>query len=533
MGRANKTFLAGNRSGSKGRPLPMLGTEKGIEAGMSAGAIMRFGGLAAVWTVGLLMAVVQLGGHAALAQQAGEQAEQQAEQRGDQANGPREAVVVAQAGSPLNARRSVIEGIKSFEARKYADAVTSLSIAMQGEGLTAKDTAKALFYRGRAYKQLKKFPEAIADLTSAMWLKDGLSDAERQQAEADRKASYAGVGVASPATVARSKTAAPATTSAPAAPATPLAAAAPATPMAAAPAREIAVPVKPVEVARPARQTAAAPVPSASASTNWTTSVGTNGAASPGSAQQAPTRTAALPGGGRAGSYSPDTNSDGMVGFPAGTAVTGGASPSTAVPATSPPSPASPSGNPFQQVGQQVGSFFSNMTNAITGGGSASSGSTAKPVPDSTASTGGTPTGAVTAVSAWNSGTEVAPASSAASAAPARPAAEPVRKTAALAPANVAPAAAPRPASSGKAAKYRLQLAAVRSRNEAERLARDLASQYRSALGSYSPEINETVYGNMGTFYRVQIGPFASVTEPQSLCTKIKSSGFDCLITGQ
>lgn len=515
MERANITFLAenraGNRSGSKGRPTHMLETAKRMEAGFTASLLMR--------TVAIGMVAVASWALPGVPHVQAQQAEQS-----EQASGAGEEIVVAQAGSPLNARRAVIEGIKSYEAGKYANSVTSLSIALKGEGLTSKDTAKALYYRGRAHKQLMKFPEAIADLTSALWLKDGLSEAERQKAEADRKASYAGVGVAGPATVARAKTAAPVTSPAPAAPAKPAA-------VAAAPARTKTAPVKPVEVARPARKTAAAPVPAASANTNWTTSVGTTSAAPSASAPQAPTRTAALTSAGRSGGYSPDNASDGLVGFPAGTAaaVSPSSSTSVAVPAVppavqAPAAPATPSSNPFQQVG----SFFSNMTSAITGGGSSSSVATTKPAPDATAST--TPaavSGATTAVSAWNSGTQVAANAPAASRA-APPAAKPAQQTAALAPSKPAVQAA-----SPKSGKFRLQLAAVRSRNEAERLARDLASQHRSALGSYVPEIDETVYGNMGTFYRVQVGPFASASEPQSLCNKIKSSGFDCLITGK
>ncbi len=516
MERANITFLAGNRSASTGRSSKLLGTAKRMEAGWISSLLMRTVAIGMVAVASLVLP----GGQPVQAQQSGEPAGQQSEQPSSASD----EIVVAQAGSPLNARRAVIDGIKSYEAGKYANAVTSLSIALQGEGLTSKDTAKALYYRGRAHKQLKKFPEAIADLTSALWLKDGLSDAERQRAEADRKASYASVGVASPATVARANASSPATPAAPVAPAKPAAAAAAAVPARTktAPAREIAVPVKPVDVARPARKAAAAPA--ATADTNWTTSVGTTSSAASGSAPQVPTRTAALSGAGRAGGYSPDSSSDGLVGFPTGTAASVASSPSTAAAAPAPAAPASPLSNPFKQVG----SFFSNMTNAITGGGSSSSGTTAKPAPDATASTSpAAATSATTAVSAWNSGTQVAANAPAVTAAT-QPAARPAQQTAALAPAK--PAAKVASPTSGK---FRLQLAAVRSRNEAERLARDLASRHRSALGSYVPEIDETVYGNMGTFYRVQVGPFASASEPQSLCNKIKSSGFDCLITGK
>ena len=47
------------------------------------------------------------------------------------------------------------------------------------------------------------------------------------------------------------------------------------------------------------------------------------------------------------------------------------------------------------------------------------------------------------------------------------------------------------------------------------------------------PEISEAVLGNMGTFYRVRIGPYADAKEPQQLCGGLRSSGFDCLVVTQ
>jgi cell division protein FtsN len=88
-----------------------------------------------------------------------------------------------------------------------------------------------------------------------------------------------------------------------------------------------------------------------------------------------------------------------------------------------------------------------------------------------------------------------------------------------------APAAAPITGGS-----IRLQVAAVRSRSEAEALAGLLVGRHAEQLGGRKPEVDESVIGSMGTFYRVRIGPYGNEREPQQLCTELKSDGFDCLI---
>jgi cell division protein FtsN len=37
----------------------------------------------------------------------------------------------------------------------------------------------------------------------------------------------------------------------------------------------------------------------------------------------------------------------------------------------------------------------------------------------------------------------------------------------------------------------------------------------------------------MGSFYRVRVGPFATVQETQTVCAKVKGTGFDCLTVTQ
>jgi cell division septation protein DedD len=88
----------------------------------------------------------------------------------------------------------------------------------------------------------------------------------------------------------------------------------------------------------------------------------------------------------------------------------------------------------------------------------------------------------------------------------------------------------PRTATAGK---YLLQVGVLRSRAEAEQLASNLRAQHGAALGSVAPAIDEVVYGNMGTFYRVQVGPYASAAEPGDFCSALKPQGYDCLVITQ
>jgi cell division septation protein DedD len=86
---------------------------------------------------------------------------------------------------------------------------------------------------------------------------------------------------------------------------------------------------------------------------------------------------------------------------------------------------------------------------------------------------------------------------------------------------------------SAPAGKYRLQVAAVRSRDEAERLASSVMKHQALNGGAVQPEIDEAVLGSMGTFYRVRLGPYANAAEPGQLCKSLRPQGFDCLVVTQ
>ncbi len=165
------------------------------------------------------------------------------------------------------------------------------------------------------------------------------------------------------------------------------------------------------------------------------------------------------------------------------------------------------SGNPLSGVGN----FFSNLFGGDSTAAEAPTASVSTPAapPAATPTTGASNRQA--AVSGWSSVTATSPAETPTL----RPA--PRKKT------QVARANIPR-------GNYELQVAAVRSRGAAEELAARLTSAHGSVLGGRAPAIGEKVFGNMGTFYQVSVGPFASERETQPVCSQLKAGGFDCLV---
>ena len=116
------------------------------------------------------------------------------------------------------------------------------------------------------------------------------------------------------------------------------------------------------------------------------------------------------------------------------------------------------------------------------------------------------------APAAWTTQTQVADASTASPESGARYAA--------------ATPAAPAPAASGD---YRLQLSPTRSEAEAMALWRQVASQNQE-IATLRPVVQKTDMGNLGTFYRLQIGPFPDKAESLKVCNALKRSGVDCFL---
>lgn len=330
---------------------------------------------------------------------------------------------------PSQARETLDRGIAAYKKNALASAVGAFSQALSLGGLDTAATARALYYRGLAYRKQGRSALAISDLNNALFLPNGLTEAERADALAARADAYKVAGIPDPGT--------PTAVSAPA------------------PAK----PAAPVDTA--AAEAVAAKAP---ASGSFATSV--KPAAPPAATKQA----------------------------------------ESAPPAASTPGSSSP-----------IGSFFSNLF---------SGGSQSSPAKEAASDVTTASTGAPSAVSAWNSATEVeAKRGKPAPAAVATPAS---KQTAALAPApSSATDVAATPPAKGK---FKLQVAAVRSRAEAEKLAQRFVTEHGARAGGRTPAIEEAVFGNMGTFYRVNVGPFASQTEPDQLCKTMRGSGYDCLV---
>jgi hypothetical protein len=374
--------------------------------------------------------------------------------------------------------KSYEAGTKAFEAGKFAPAIQSLSNALNAGGLSSQQMAKALYYRGAAYRKTGKAAQAISDLTSAVWLKNGLSDADRAAAMEQRQAAYqeAGLGNATP--IGTPPLDAPAAT----------AAIPPAGPPAPAPASSASPPAAPAVATLPAGPATAAPADSATSSWSATNAKAAAEASVP-----------SVPAGGYASLSSPDAPT--LSALPQG----------DAAPAAS-PAPLAGVGTAISNAGSAVTGFFGNM---FSGNATTATTEPSAAVATATAPQVATPPPATVQAppvdADWSSGTSVSPG----------------RETKpAKAPPKSAAVEKPRAANGSK---YRLQVGIVRSREEAEGITATLRSEYAAAIGTASPAIDEVTFGN-GTFYRVQVGPYASAAEPGQLCTTLKPKGFDCLV---
>ena len=81
--------------------------------------------------------------------------------------------------------------------------------------------------------------------------------------------------------------------------------------------------------------------------------------------------------------------------------------------------------------------------------------------------------------------------------------------------------------------RFRIQVGMVRTQDEAQALADKIKREHATALAAREPEIDQAVVGNMGSFYRVRVGPFATQQDGHATCAKLKGSGLDCLVVAQ
>jgi SPOR domain len=108
---------------------------------------------------------------------------------------------------------------KALETGKADAAVSQIDALIARGGLEASAMARALALRGRAHKKQGRPAQAIADLQGALWIKNGLSEAERASVTEVRSEAYREAGLGTPAagsSTTRSATAGSAATPSPA-----------------------------------------------------------------------------------------------------------------------------------------------------------------------------------------------------------------------------------------------------------------------------------------------------------------------------
>lgn len=409
-----------------------------------------------------------------------------AQPAGPSAQGPQAAGDAAQKAAETEAAKKAYDaGLKAYAAGKFKPAIEQLSAAVKSGMLSSSELAKALFTRGRSYKRDNQAGLAISDLTSAIWLKNGLSPDEQKSAMAERSEAYRLAGL-------------PDTGSSPDKRAIGTPSAAPAS----AAASSASGPN-----AGSAGLSAAAVAEAASAQKDTSSSDGTPATITHPATVNGDTTLQSAAAGSVAGAETKPASSGGIASF-------FGWGQSSAPAANPEPAPAASStGSSFTQtvtaIPGNVTGFFSNMF---------SSGSSA-PAPDPSQSiavtTASTPAAVAPETSSWSSATTVAShtqhdvvrAEKASYSRDSQP------KTAALA--------------NGK---FKIHIAALRSKAEADALAQKLVAEHGAELGDHTPVVDSAVIGSMGTFYRVRIGGYASQAEPRSLCNKLRSSGLDCLV---
>lgn len=99
---------------------------------------------------------------------------------------------------PAEAQKALDAGIRAYQAAKYDAALQQFDRAMADGGLPANQVARALYYRGIVHRKQGKPALAISDLTNALWLKGGLSEQERADANSHRTQAYREAGLTEP-----------------------------------------------------------------------------------------------------------------------------------------------------------------------------------------------------------------------------------------------------------------------------------------------------------------------------------------------
>ena len=390
------------------------------------------------------------------------------------------AVFLTAPGNPARAENPALSAAAgALKTGKFAYVIKTLDKALKNGGLSTKDMSKALLYRGLAYQSTKKPAQSIADLTNAIWM-GGLTPAERAEALKYRALAY-GVGGVSD----RAK--------ADAAEATRLAKSLPKiTPL----------------VGRPAN-------------------IANNASKSSGGF-----------GSGISdffGNIIPGSSSAAVK-----TAVV--AVPTVAAPAIKAPTALTRPAVSARAITQKTRTALRPTKKPIVSGWATNVSETAQaPVKKPTTSSG-LGLGGVSDFFGNMFGGASKPANKPVSAprpirvtslqktAPSnfKPSVQKMAKTATLVPNKVA-----RVGASRAQGRYRLQIATVRSKDEAKTIVSSINSRHSALVVSHPARIEEAVVGNMGTFYRVRLEAFADKRSALKTCNKLRASGLDCFPVGR
>lgn len=94
--------------------------------------------------------------------------------------------------------------------------------------------------------------------------------------------------------------------------------------------------------------------------------------------------------------------------------------------------------------------------------------------------------------------------------------------------------AAPAPSASASGGSgYRVQLASLRSEEEAQAAWERISARHGALLAGHPHVIEKTTVGNLGTYYRIQIGPFGDKAQSAQLCKSLQSGGVDCFVVAR
>lgn len=401
----------------------------------------------------------------------------------------------------------ITNGERLASEGKYALAVQQFTRAMRSESLTSEQVALAFYQRGKANHELGNHALAIADFTNALWIKD-LPAAQQKQAEEARAQSYAALGQqnrgdtivaqggssnAAPAIGAFETRVEPqAAQSSPAPARTQVASAAPSSTTDSVGAFQTSVQAAEPEAPAESQPGLFARLRNSITSSDTPAPEPETTAALPAPAQPAPQPASPEP----ASSWSTSTSTASAPpppppAAPARPEPQPSWSTSTSAASSPPAQTASAAPEPEQEGSSRIGRFFSGLRGSLRS-------EEPSAAPETTASTTAAP-----AASDWGAST------------------------------TVSGSGAQPQAASDSGRSYRLQLASVRSEEDAQNTWAQIAEKHQDLVGGRQPLIEKTDLGSLGTVYRVQIGPFADKRESLQLCNSFKAGGVDCFLVAR